>query len=82
MERLACVLACVATLGICALTACQRNSWVDVDPSGCNPASVEQMNKDPELVRSMTTVCTLAGKAAPGDRLRCHGKTLQAACRQ
>ena len=76
-----CAFACLLALSVIVLVACQRTTWVDVDPSGCNPASVEQMNKDPELVRSMTTVCTLDGKAAPGDRLRCHGHTLQAACK-
>lgn len=71
----------LAFLAVSALAGCERVTWVDVDPSGCNPVSVEQMNKDPELVRSMATVCTLEGKAVPGDRLRCHDHVLQAQCR-
>lgn len=69
--------AVVATM----LCGCRPVTWVDVDPSGCSAATVEQMNKDPELVRSMASVCTLQGNAAPGDRLRCHDHTLQVACR-
>lgn len=79
MKCTALALACF--LALTALSGCRRTTWVDVDPSGCNPASVEQMNKDHELVRNTATVCTLQGNSAPGDRLRCHGHTLQAACR-
>lgn len=57
-------------------------SWVDVDASGCNEARVSAMNRDAELVHQMGAVCAVNGKAAAADRLRCHGRTLQVACRE
>lgn len=60
----------------------RRISWVDVDASGCNAARVSAMNRDAELVHQMGAVCAVKGKAASADRLRCHGNTLQVACRE
>lgn len=77
-------LTCVLTLllpGV--LTGCDhRISWVDVDVSGCNDARISAMNQDPALVHQMGAVCAVNGKAAAADRLRCHGKALQVACRE
>lgn len=69
---------------VLALAAgCDRPvSWVDVDASGCNEARISAMNRDPELVHQMGAVCAVNGKAAAADRLRCHGDTLQVACRE
>lgn len=67
---------------LCALYGCGRETWVDVDASGCNEARIRVMNRDAELVRQMGAVCALDGKAAAANRLRCHGRTLQVACRE
>ncbi len=66
----------------CAAGCDQRTSWVDVDASGCNEARISAMNRDRELVHQMGAVCAVNGKAATADRLRCHGNTLQVACRE
>lgn len=66
----------------CAAGCDQPASWVDVDASGCNAARISAMNRDRELVHQMGAVCALNGKAAIADRLRCHGNTLQVACRE
>ena len=69
------------TLALAA--GCDRHiSWVDVDASGCNAARVSAMNRDAELVHQMGAVCAVKGKSASADRLRCHGNTLQVACRE
>ena len=70
-----------ALLAMLALAGCRRTSWIDVDASGCNDARVSAMNRDAELVHQMGAVCALKGKAASADELRCHGHTLQVACR-
>lgn len=68
---------------LASLAGCERRtSWVDVDASGCNQARVSAMNRDAELVHQMGAVCAVNGKAAFADRLRCHGNTLQVACRE
>ena len=40
------------------------------------------MNQDAMLVHQMGAVCAVNGKAAAADRLRCHGNTLQVACKE
>ncbi|EIL94322.1 hypothetical protein [Rhodanobacter spathiphylli] len=70
-------------LALCGLAGCGgRISWVDIDASGCNLARVSAMNRDAELVHQMGAVCAVNGKAASADQLRCHGNTLQVACRE
>jgi hypothetical protein len=70
-------------LVLCSLAGCGgRVSWVDVDASGCNLAKVSAMNRDAELVHQMGAVCAVNGKIAAADRLRCHGNTLQVACKE
>lgn len=68
------VLACLLLAG------CRHTVWVDIDPSGCNAASVAEMNKDLETVRRLGAICAMEGKAPAGDRLRCHDHTLQIDC--
>lgn len=66
-----------------SLAGCDRQtSWVDVDATGCNDARISAMNQDAALVRQMGAVCAVNGKAPAADRLRCHGNTLQVACRE
>ena len=73
----------LAALALGGLAACSDPvSWVDVDASGCNLARVSAMNRDAVLVHQMGAVCAVNGKAASADRLRCHGNTLQVACRE
>ena len=68
---------------LAGLSGCdQRISWVDVDATGCNDARISAMNQDTALVHQMGAVCAVNGKAASADRLRCHGHTLQVACRE
>ncbi|HWU78394.1 MAG TPA: hypothetical protein VN043_17995 [Rhodanobacter sp.] len=70
-------------LALAVLVGCEsRVSWVDVDASGCNDARISAMNQDAALVHQMGAVCAVNGKAASADRLRCHGNTLQVACRE
>ncbi len=72
-----------ALLALCSLAGCGRRiSWVDVDASGCNQARISAMNRDAELVQQMGAVCAVNGKVAAAARLRCHGNTLQLACRE
>lgn len=72
----------LALIVLVGLAGCDRHvSWVDVDASGCNDARISAMNQDAALVHQMGAVCAVNGKAAAADRLRCHGNTLQVACR-
>lgn len=73
----------IATLaGLVGLGGCNRTVWVEVDASGCNEARVSAMNQEAEMVHQMGAVCALNGKPAAANRLRCHGQTLQVACRE
>ena len=73
----------LALLVLAGLAGCDRHiSWVDVDATGCNDARISAMNKDVALVNQMGAVCAVNGKAPAADRLRCHGNTLQVACRE
>lgn len=73
----------VTAIALGGLVGCSdRISWVDVDATGCNDARISAMNQDSALVHQMGAVCAMDGKAASADRLRCHGKTLQVACRE
>lgn len=77
-------LACRTGFGlvmILLLGACRHATWVDVDRTGCSEASVKVMNTDPDVMQRMAAVCALNGAPASADGLRCHGTTLQVACR-
>lgn len=83
MPHLAEPISLLAVLALGGLAACSdRVSWIDVDASGCNLARVSAMNREPVLVHQMGAVCAVNGKAASAERLRCHGNTLQVACRE
>ncbi len=73
----------ITSIALSGLVGCSnRISWVDVDATGCNDARISAMNQDAALVHQMGAVCAVNGKPASADRLRCHGKTLQVACRE
>lgn len=64
-----------------ALASCSHTTWVDVDRTGCSEASVQVMNTDPQVMQRMAAVCALNGAPASAAGLRCHGRSLQVACR-
>jgi hypothetical protein len=64
-----------------ALASCSHTTWVDVDRTGCSEASVQVMNSDPQVIQRMAAVCALNGAPAFAAGLRCHGHSLQVACR-
>lgn len=64
-----------------ALASCRHTTWVDVDRTGCSEAAVQVMSTDPEAMQRMAAVCALNGAPASAAGLRCHGRSLQVACR-